>query len=459
MTRDDVIQQLVDRVASGRMNRRDAMRRAAGLGISASAIGAALSVPVRAGAQATPAAVTSYEPQGPQVDNLLVWTRSSPDTSPQEWDALVAAGEAYTGAIGTPVEFVTVPDADFRNNLSLAAPGGDGPDVFGPVAHDWIGEVATQEIAYQWPADAIAGVEDIPQVAIDAVSVDGEIYGYPVFSETLGFMYYSDVVESPPETWDELVPLATELTGGETYGFSFNLLAPYYQGAFFHALGSYIFANEEGVLNYEDIGLNNEGGVAAAIMLRDIYWQEAPPQPEAVLDQVNSGQFLDGLQESGNLPMTIAGPWREPPMQAAGIPYGITPLMTISGGQQLQPFVGYQAFEVNAYGENLDASIDFVNFLGSAEGVSIMLPGFGKPPVRNSLRESAIDLNANLGIWMDAAENGIPMPNIPQMAQVWTPWGDAMLGIIANNVSDDEVQALLDAAVEQIRGNIEASGQ
>ena len=46
-----------------------------------------------------------------------------------------------------------------------------------------------------------------------------------------------------------------------------------------------------------------------------------------MLDQVNSGQFLDGLQESGNLPMTIAGPWREPPMQASGIPYGITPLM------------------------------------------------------------------------------------------------------------------------------------
>ena len=47
------------------------------------------------------------------------------------------------------------------------------------------------------------------------------------------------------------------------------------------------------------------------------------------------------------------------------------------------------------------------------------------------------------------------MPNIPQMAQVWQPWGDAMIGIVTNNVSDEDVQALLDAAVEQIQANIE----
>jgi maltose-binding protein MalE len=384
----------------------------------------------------------------------VLWTRSSQDTSVQEWNALVAVTEAYTEAIGTPVELVTVPDADFRTKLSQAAPGGDGPDVFGPVAHDWIGEVAVQKIAYPWPQEQIAGFEDLPQAAIDAVTVDGEIYGYPVFSETLGFMYYSDVVPEPPATWEDMVPLATELTEGETYGFSFNLLAQYYQGAFFHAFGGYIFASEDGTLNTDDIGLNNEGSVEAAKFIRDIYWQEAPPQPEAVLDQANAGQFLDGLQEAGNLPMTIAGPWREPVMQDAGIPYGVSPLMTVNG-QQLQPFVGFQAFEVNAYGENLDASIDLINFIGSADGVRLMLAGFGKPPVRASLREEAIELNPNLGTWMDAAEQGVPMPNIPQMAEVWTPWGDAMVGIVSNNVSDDEVQGLLDAAVEQIRAAIE----
>jgi arabinogalactan oligomer/maltooligosaccharide transport system substrate-binding protein len=56
---------------------------------------------------------------------------------------------------------------------------------------------------------------------------------------------------------------------------------------------------------------------------------------------------------------------------------------------------------------------------------------------------------------MEQVEVAVPMPNIPQMAQVWQPWTDAMVGIVQQNVSDEDVQALLDAAVEQISANIE----
>jgi maltose-binding protein MalE len=66
-----------------------------------------------------------------------------------------------------------------------------------------------------------------------------------------------------------------------------------------------------------------------------------------------------------------------------------------------------------------------------------------------------MEINPNLVQYMEAAEKAVPMPNIPQMGQVWTPWGDAMVGIITNNVSDEEVQSLLDTAVEQIKANIQ----
>jgi len=47
------------------------------------------------------------------------------------------------------------------------------------------------------------------------------------------------------------------------------------------------------------------------------------------------------------------------------------------------------------------------------------------------------------------------MPNIPEMSSVWVPWGDAMDGIIPQNAPDDQVQTLLDNAVEQIKSAIE----
>ena len=465
MTHDIRIKRLSRQVAEGKISRRDALYRAAILGASTTALGATGRSAMAQGASpdaspvaspgASPAAAVScYVAQGPQVEQLVLWTRSSADTSPNEWNALVAATERYTELTGTPVELVTVPDADFRTKLSQAAPGGDGPDVFGPVAHDWIGEVALQQIAMPWEEGELHGLEDIPQSVIDAVMYEGQIYGYPVFSETLGLYYNKDIIAEPPKTWEELVQKATEATEGDQFGFAFEILAPYYQGAFFHAYDSYIFKENDGTLDYSDIGLNNEGGVEAAKALRDMYWNQEPPMPEAILDQANAGAYLDGLFESGLLGMRISGPWLAPALRDAGINFGVAPLPTGPNGEQLQPFSGIQVFEVNAYSENIEAAKDLVNFMG-CEGVALMIEGFNKPPVRNSLKEMAIEINPDLEAWMEAAEQAVPMPNIPQMAEVWQPWTDAMVGIITNNVSDEEVQALLDAAVEQIKANIQ----
>jgi arabinogalactan oligomer / maltooligosaccharide transport system substrate-binding protein len=457
MSHEKDLRSIFSQVAAGTLTRRDALRKAAVLGAAASAAGAFSASAQDATPDASPATdvASSYEPQGPQVDRLVLWTRSSPDSSPNEYNALVASTGRYTELVGTPVELVTVPDADFRTRLSLAAPEGDGPDAFGPVAHDWIGEVALQGIAMPWSEDEIHGFDDIAESVVSSVMYEGEIYGYPVFSESLALFYNRDIIDEPPTTWEDLVEKANAATEGDQYGFAFQVVEQYYQGAFFHAFGSYIFRETDGALDYNDIGLNNEGGVEAAKFLRDMFNNQEPPMPEDIIDQANAGSFLDGFEESGLLGMRINGPWREPALRDAGIDFGVAPLPTAPNGEPLQPFSGIQVFEVNAYGEQTEAAKDLVNFLGSNEGVSLMIEGFNKPPVRGELRDFATELNPNLGIYMEQVENAVPMPNIPQMAQVWGPWGDAMVGIIVNNVSDEDVQALLDTAVEQIRANIE----
>lgn len=456
MSHEKELRSILDQVAAGTLSRRDAMRKATLLGAGA----AAVAMGGRAAAQdASPAAATSgagdYEPQGPQVENLTLWTRSSPDNDAHEWEALTVATQKYTEYTGSPVQLVTVPDADFRTRLSLAAPEGDGPDIFGPVAHDWIAEVAIQGIAMPWEEADINGIEDFQQSVIDGVSYEGQIYGFPVFQESLALFYDKAIIPEPPATWDDLVQMATDATEGDQWGFGFEMLAPYYQGAFFHAMGSYVFKNNEGILDYEDIGLNNEGGVEAAKLIRDMFNDQQPPMPEDLLDQTNAGAFLDGLQEQGLLGMRITGPWREPALQAAGIDYGVATLPTAPNGEPLQPFSGIQVFEVNGYGEQIDAAKDLVKFLSSTEGISLMLPTFNKPPVRASMRDEALEVNPNLEVYLDQVEVAVPMPNIPQMNQVWTPWTDAMVGIVQQDVSDEDVQALLDTAVDQIKANIE----
>lgn len=398
------------------------------------------------------------EVSGPKVDNLVFWTRAleGEGAAGAEFASLRAVADAYTAAIGTPVEIVSVPDADFKAKMSIAAPAGEGPDVFGPIAHDWVGEFAIQEIALEIPADVIKEQDDIIASSLDAARLDGKLYGLPLFVESVALIYNKALVPEPPTTWDELVATATELTEGDVYGFGFPILEQYHEGPFFMGFGGYVFKYENGAFDTSDIGLNNEGSVEAAKFLRDLYHNAAPPLPEVAIDRANQHAVQEGMMEAGQIAMTINGPWREGGLTAAGIDYGIAKLPTLPNGEPMRPFLGVQVFAANAFSENKEAALDFISFATCTDSAVTLYGGNPKVPVRSSaVASEEVSANPNIAIWNEQAADGIPMPNIPAMSNVWKPWGDAMDAIIPTNAPDDQVQTLLDNAVTQIQTAIQ----
>ena len=178
------------RLLRGKADRRTVLRRAAALGLSVPALAA-----LGAGARSTRAA---QDAKGPKVDRLLFWTRTNPDDP--EFPSLKALTDAYSTAIGTPVEIVSVADADFRNKMSLSAPAGEGPDIFGPVAHDWVGEFAIQGIAAEIPEDAIQNKDDYIPVSLEAATVEGKMSALPLFVESVALIYNKDMLPNPRKT-------------------------------------------------------------------------------------------------------------------------------------------------------------------------------------------------------------------------------------------------------------------
>lgn len=445
---------LIEAFHQGRIDRRELLRRGAALGLGATALAALTGSPRLARAQAAGGGNTA---KGPKVDKLVVWTRSTPDAPDNtEFQRIKTVADAYTAQIGTPVEVVTVPDDAFKNKMALSAPAGEGPDVYGPIAHDWFGEFAIQGIAMEVPKDAIEAADEIIPVAFDALTVEGKMYGAPIFVESVALIYNTDLVPTPPATWEDLVATATELTSGDNYGFGFPLLEQYHEGGFFYGFGSYVFQYTDGTFNTDDVGLNNAGGVEAAKFLRDMFNKQTPPLPPVSVDRTNMHKVQEGMMEAGQLAMTINGPWRESPLTKAGINYKVAMLPTLPNGNPMQPFIGVQAWGANAYSKNAEAALDFLNFAAGTNSVTELYQGFVKAPVRASVLEAdVVKSNPNLAVWLEQAGAGVPMPNIPAMSGVWTPWGGAMDSIIPQNVADDEIQGLLDNAVEQIKQAIE----
>ncbi|MGH2530985.1 MAG: sugar ABC transporter substrate-binding protein [Thermomicrobiales bacterium] len=446
---------LVDDFLRGRISRRQLVVRAAALGASVPVL-TALNRPSLVSAQEDGFGNT---PKAEQVDRLILWTRSTPDApNNTEWQNLTNMANAYTEATGTPIEMVTVPDADFKQKMGTLAPAGEGPDVYGPIAHDWIGEFAIQGIAAEIPEELIEGRDDFIPVAFEAATVEGTLAALPLFVESVGLIYNIDMVPTPPATWEELVTMATELTAGDVYGFGFPLLEQYHEGAFYHGFGSYIFQYAEGEFDIDDIGLNNEGGVTAAKFLRDMFHMQQPPLPPVAVDRTNMHVQQEGMMEASQIAMTINGPWREAPLTAAEINYGVAKLPTLPGGDPMRPFLGVQCWAASSHSQNLEAALDFISFATGTNSVVEQFKGFVKAPVRQSaLGSEEVQANANMAVWTEQAADGVPMPNIPEMSQVWTPWGDAIDAIIPPNASDEDVQRFLDGAAEQIAEKIEES--
>lgn len=446
---------LVDAFLLGRIDRRQLLRRAVALGLTAP-VAAALAARTAGPALAQDPGFGNTA-NGPQAERLVLWTRATPDhPTSTEFQRITNIANAYTEQTGTPIEIATVPNDDFKNKIGIAAPGGEGPDVYGPIAHDWIGEFAVQGIAAEIPADLIQGPEDLAPFSIQAATFEGKLSALPVFVESIGLIYNKDLVPTPPATWEELVAKATELTSGDVYGFGFPLLEQYHEGAFVYGFGGYVFKPEGGTFVVEDVGLNNEGGVTAAKFLRDMFHQQKPPLPPVAIDRTNMHTQQEGMMEAGQLAMTFNGPWREDPLRAAGINYGVAVLPTLPGGNPMRPFLGVQCWAASSYSKNPEAALDFVSFATGTNSALELYRGSFKAPVRQSvLATQEVAQNPNIPTWAAQAANGTPMPNVPAMTQVWKPWGDAMDAIIPNNAPDDEVKSLLDSAAGQIADAIE----
>src|SRR5690625_750831 len=68
-------------------------------------------------------------------------------------------------------------------------------------------------------------------------------------------------------------------------------------------------------------------------------------------------------------------------------------------------------------------------------------------------RSDVENSNELLTVFNEQAESANPMPNIPEMAQVWEPMGDALI-FISNG---DNRQEVLEEANMQIESDIEAA--
>jgi arabinogalactan oligomer / maltooligosaccharide transport system substrate-binding protein len=376
-------------------------------------------------------------------DVLVIWadeTRSG---------VLQALGDEFEAEYGVGVRVEQYGFGDIRDNFKIAGPAGEGPDII-IGAHDWLGELVINGLLR--PIDLGAKRDQFLDAAVQAFVYEGELYGMPYALENVAFVYNPEILaeggyDAPPTTWEEVTEIAADLEaqGLVEQGYIRQEGDPYHFFPIQTAFGGYVFGLTDEGYDPGDVGMDDEGSLAAAEWLGMM---------------VDEGHILPGVDydimheqfESGNAAMMITGPWALPRIRESGIPYVVTAIPGAT--QEAQPFLGVQGFMVSAFSENAVLAEAFLTeFVATDEVMQQIYDADPRPSAFLPVFEAIED--EDIAGFAEAGRNGLAMPAIPEMSAVWTAWDSAVILITQGG---EEPESAFTNAAEQIRTTIEESG-
>ncbi|MGY3716217.1 extracellular solute-binding protein [Sutcliffiella cohnii] len=365
--------------------------------------------------------------------------------------ALEYAIASFEEKYGIEVEYKEVDLAKMREQLRLDGPTGSGPDIY-TIPHDNIGPSVTEGL--------IAPLTDIDQnilnaftdSSIEAMTYNGQLYGLPKTTETPVFIYNKAHMQSPPETLDELFEFAKDFTKGDQYGFLSLWDNYYFAHGILGAYGGYVFGDTDGVPNREDIGLDNEGAIEGLEFIQK--WYKEGLFPRGIVGE-SGGATITGLFSEGKVAAVMDGPWAFQGYRDAGIDIGVAPLPPLPNGERIATFSGVKGWHVTSFSNNKYWAQKLVEHITNEENAKYRFESTAEiPPVKSLIDSSPISEDEGSRAVALQSQYGIPMPNIPEMSEVWAPMASALQLVATDQL---EPEAALKQAVEQIHANIEAN--
>jgi maltose/maltodextrin transport system substrate-binding protein len=362
---------------------------------------------------------------------LLVWVSDN-----RAFHALGDLGKKFEKEVGVPVKVET--QEQITEKYQAAAQSGKGPDIFF-WAHDRIGEWADAGLLKPLEIKEEFKANFLP-MSWDAVTHNKQIWGYPISLEAVSLIYNKKYVTGkPPTQLSEIAAFAKDLKAKNpnVIAIMWDYNTPYFSWPFLASAGGYPFKKTEGGYDVKDIGVDNAGSLEGLKAIVDLMKEGAMPKgaTQAVMDE---------KMNKGELAMMINGPWDWANLRKSGVEFDLAPVPGV-GGKPGKPFVGVQAALINRSSPNVDLAVQYLEkYVCTEEGMKAMDADapIGVPALKSLCDEMAAK-NPFIKITYENAQNGVVMPNIPQMGKFWSSM-KAAFEIATNGGATPEI-ALQDA--------------
>ncbi|MDO8148953.1 maltose ABC transporter substrate-binding protein [Isoptericola sp. b515] len=367
--------------------------------------------------------------------SLTVWVDETRET------AVESAAEAFESETGAEVEIVLKNFEDIRSDFIAQVPTGEGPDVT-VGAHDWLGELITNGVVA--PVELGATADGFEDVAVEAFTADGAVYGMPYAIENIALIRNTELADSAPATWDDAISMGED--ADTKYPFLIQTGTegdPYTYYPFQTSFGAPVFEQNEDGSYAPELAMGGDAGTAYA------QWLAEQGEAGTLTTDITYDIAVEAFAK-GQSPFIVGGPWMLE--QFADLDLAIDPIPA-AGDEAAQPFVGVQGFYVSAQSENALLANDFlVNYLSTEEAQTALFEAGGRPPALTAAADAASSDPIVAGFREVGAE-AVPMPSIPEMGSVWAFWGVTEANIIAGKA--DPAKAW-DKMISDIEGALDS---
>lgn len=364
----------------------------------------------------------------------------------------------FTDETGIRVSVFTYTGLTASDKLALDGPFGKGGDVYVQGGGGDLAQAVEQGLFLELSKEDTQLESKYISGAQELMQYQGKLYGVPLGIETTALLYNKDILPEFPATWEELMTFVQGYnhfgdgikSKDEKFGLLVDYSNPYYTWAINEAFGGYIFGQDEtGAYDPTDLGIDNDGSIAACYFIKDLIDSKTIPTDMAIT-------LMQSKFQSGRAAVILDGSWDLSNFRNAGINVGVAPIpaLPLGDGSYGTPvtFTGGYGLAISSFSLNPELSKQFLEFSTRDAYVLEYYKITGRIPATvNCAENEEVQADECLRGFYAQLENSYPQPAINELNAVWDPLTASTTAIYING---EDIDTTMHKVADDVRANI-----
>lgn len=266
---------------------------------------------------------------------------------------------------------------------------------------------------------------------LKTANVNGDQYGIPLAFSSRALYYRSDLIETPPTTWDELLETAKKVKAENPDINGFAIPTDITSGT--DELFNFVYQNKGSATDKDgNIKLNTAENIETLNYLKEFQDAGVIPDPIATERSSQAKMF-----QNGDLAMFISGPWEKKTMEEnkENSPYELAPLPK---GKEMAVTLVTDSFSIAESSENKELAWKLIEFMGQFKYQNAYDEAIGFFPILKEEEKEERYNDEFLKSFEEMIQYGQPEPQVPVWDTFNKEFVEAVQKVLTNKATAEE---------------------